>query len=498
MQKRNPPTTIKKYNWNKITSVVIIMIALIVSISFYCSYEYPTINTINSIEGTISKVIDEIQPEIVLKEKYDNQLIVVFTDSRYPDNLGFALFEKGFLFWHPTKIEVEDGLPIKRTVTYTNNEEKWVIYGMNRYPEVVSYELTNYETDNILTYRNNITSDVFIDVLDMKNIYISDRVKLFDINGNDLAPEIYKNYDDSGPEGGIYRSKTSIMGYIFIIMIGFLIISFYYFRDYSPMIQRIEKIDKPEKEKLTFKEKIKQMKPAKKKAIITFAITILLFVSIYSVSYSASLNEKSLTRSIETYSGSSGVEIQKIKQVDNNELIVLYTTNMSDQTCIASFEKGLNGKYQLYMIAETNDICIYQHWIHTNNQTYIIGYNCDPRIVSYEYVKEYHIYEKEPMVIASKIVTEKTFIDSYNTNGYSNTIKIYDADGKDIGPELRENTNRGARGSSSVFIDSLGMCIILIIGLLIAWRYWITPEKENKSEDEIKTDEDTISNENEE
>jgi hypothetical protein len=116
----------------------------------------------------------------------------------------------------------------------------------------------------------------------------------------------------------------------------------------------------------------------------------------------------------------------------------------------------------------------------------IVGMECDPRAVSYEYVHEQpYNKEKEPIIVYSNNVTEQNFIHIYETgNHWQTRLRIYDANGENIEPELSERYREawmhwgksigGPEGESmkSIFI------IIIIINLIAFWAVWIEKPKQ--------------------
>lgn len=236
------------------------------------------------------------------------------------------------------------------------------------------------------------------------------------------------------------------------------------------------------------------MKPAKKQAILVAVITLILVALIYSVSYSVSETDSDLTKAIQRFTGSENVTVVQT-EIIGNHLIALYTTDELDYKAVASFQRGLNGNWKPYAYYGTTGICIYSFGsLYNDYEHYVIaGVNCDPRAVSYEAVYEYTDVERDPAIIYSSEITESDFIHVYDISYvFVSHFKIYDAEGNNIEPDLREEFNRnhtesggsgGGRGNySSIFFTNLIVFGILAIGFLITWYLWITPEKREEEE----------------
>ena len=251
----------------------------------------------------------------------------------------------------------------------------------------------------------------------------------------------------------------------------------------------------------------KKTEIAKKRwAAAVFVITLVVAFSFYSSFYSASSSEENLTKAIEKYTGDSNVTLLATEKEDNH-LIALYTTEKPYYKGMVLFKRGWNGLWAPIEYNKATDISITTLWgpFATHYRHIICGVNCDPRIVSYEYICDYldavhyeydetgkafpvHSYGGNTSTYSGN-VTESNFIHIYKDDkigSHSAELKIYDSAGNNIEPELTEEMKEnGIEKESGMKITETGKThfatwFILLVGFTASWNLMIPRNKKKQ------------------
>ena len=531
----------KVWNKHKITAIIIILIAIAVVFSIFIELDNPAINHPKSLERSISNYIfaSDVQAKIAQIDEHDKYLIVTFTDERYSDWMGIAIFQRGYdLLWHPTGSTYKNGVSVAtyyynydETFDYVEAENTYyqrfktenIIYGINVDPRISSVKGIRYNEEKIyeqdpdeppvsnvkevnvyqeVLYEQNITETKFI------NYYsVEDQItewKFFDADGKDITAELKLEADDSGPDGWISlmgEPGFGSWGLNFIILFFTLTVASIFWAGNSNPIRYSEVKERNEKSSDGFVNKFKNLDKEKKTALYVFVMTLVIAVAFHSVFYSTFNSEAGLTKSIEKYTGDRNVTVLKTEMEDGH-IIALYTTEKSYYKGIVAFERGWNGLWSPTEYYTRTDICISSFWIYVGNNYYFIvgGVDCDPRAVSYEYLREFWDYEyvddeyktieKPPVTVYSGNISEPNFIHIYNASNRPVFMpKIYDSAGNNIEPELteelrEEEDNFGGASGSKGMLDLIKIATvgIIFIGFLCAWWIWIEIPKRKEEE----------------
>jgi len=501
--------TNQKKVWNKhrITAIAIILIALAFAFSIYMELDNPAINHPKSLEKSISNYIftTDVQAKVVQADKRDGHLFVTFKDERYPNFMGIAIFQReADLFWHPVNASYGNELSVA-TYHYYSNEYIYdeannsyypdkmiaVIYGVNVDPRIAYYEGRHPGQEDF--YKNNITSSNFIDYYEGE-LYVYD-LDLLDKDGNNIKLDLKMEADNSGP-GGFISSSRSVFGniwvYFIILVMASAIASLFWDGNPNP-IRGLKKEEEAEKTKtpMGFMNKLKNLEKKKKTALIVLMIALVASVTLHSVFYSTFTSEDALTKAIGEATGNSNVTLLKT-ETEGNYLIALYTTEEPYLRGVVIFERGWIGLVAAIEYNEKKDICISYHWNNflLGDEYYLIvtGIDCDPRAVSYECIYEYADIDRAPITVYSNDISEPNFVHIYKMeNRYPTKLKIYDAEGNNIEPELSQKAGdenseigSGQGASHGMFYEKAIPILILLIGILCGWWLWIGKERQQE------------------
>jgi len=487
----------KVWNKHKITAVVIMLIAIAVVFAIFIEFDNPAINHPKSLERSISNCIYgvDVQTKVTQIEKHDNYLIATFTDERYPNFMGIAKFQRGAdHFWHPIRVQYGNGLVAM--VGYGNeNKNEAIIYGINTDSRIAHVKGMNYDQE--ILYEQNITNPNFIKYNDFEGWI--DKWGFFDIAGNDITVELKAEQDDSGPEGEINFSEPGfgyLLIYFSILLFAFILAAFFWVGNSNPIRYSKTKEKQKETKPVGYMNKWKNLDKEKKTALYLLMITLIVAASFHSLYYSTFESERRLTKSIENYTGDGNVTIVKTA-TEGKYLVALYTTEKPYYKGIVAFERGWNGLLAPFGYSRGADICITEYGIDLGGDYYFIvtGVECDPRAVSYEYLHEYREYiylhlDKEPITVYSSDISEPNFIHIYNaSNRRVFKPKIYDSARNNIEPELTEEFREeitysgggSARTVATLYSIKTITIMIVVVGFLTAWSFWIkTPKKKEE------------------
>lgn len=249
----------KVWNKNKLTAIVIIIIAIVAVFCIYISLDKPAINHPKSLEKSISSYIftADVQAEVIQVEQYGQYLMVTFTDKRYPSFMGLTQFRKGADFlWHPYHTSYGNELTIASYQYGERGENVIAVYGIDADSRIASYEGWSYEQvvsddgliDQEILYKNNVTDRNFIDYYgrspDIPFIY---GIRFYDSEGNDITKELKTEQDDTGPNGTVSSLGNSKFGnwgiYFSLLFIALIIARFFWATDPKPLRYTVSKED---------------------------------------------------------------------------------------------------------------------------------------------------------------------------------------------------------------------------------------------------------------
>ena len=490
----------KVWNKHKITAIIIMLVVTAYILPAYIESDCSAFNTPESLGKSISKYIEDhdVHAKVVQTKQIEKDLFVSFTDERYPDFMGIAIFQPGSNFmWQP--IDVTYGnKPSIDSYSYSYTEDSkinTVFYGIDIDPRIASFKGENYEQEPI--FDRLVTEPNFMEfyVID-KPMY---RLSFFDSAGNNITPELLKEYDVSGPEYSWFfksmfgTSNSDKFGtYLFYFFAALYTALYIGTRNPNPIRYYDENAGKKEREtNKGLANKWKNVSLRKQAALIILIVSVLAVVIIYSADFSISLPEDNLTKIIEDYTFTEDTKLTILKtERDGNRLFVLCRADNPYYISLAYLERGFNGRWRITGCSEYTGMCISSfgnHYYDGSDHMIIVGVECDPRAVSYEFIYN-HPYnaEKEPVVVYSNNVTEPNFIHIYETGNYWNTrLKIYDANGENIELELSKKYSEdvemqggGGRGGPEGVSMNSTFAIIIIINLIAFWAVWIEKPKQ--------------------
>jgi len=490
----------KVWNKHKITAIAIMLIVIAIIVPAYIESDYSAFNTPESLEKSISKYIDDhdVHTKVIQTKQIEKDLLVSFTDERYPNFMGIARFQKGTNFmWQPVDITYGNNPSVDTYYYGSYTEEgkiRTIVYGVDVDPRITAIKGEQYEKEPSFNLR--VTEPNFIEYYEInKPIYV---LSFFDADGNDITLELLKEYDISGPEANWFfnlfgSSSLNTFGtYLFYFLAALYIALYIGTRNSNPIRYYDENTGRKEKETHKgLKNKWKNLGERKQAALIILAVSVLAVTALYSINYSISLPEDNLTKIIEDYTFADDTNLTILKtEQDGNRLFVLCKADDNPyDISLAYFERGLNGRWRINGHRGQTGMCISSfgnHYYDDRNHMIIVGAECDPRAVSYEVVYE-HPYnaEKEPILVYSNNITEPNFIHIYETGNYQMTqLKIYDTNGENIEPELFEKYSEeeimqsfsGIGGPEGRSMNSI-FTIIIIINLIAFWFFWIEKPK---------------------
>ena len=531
----------KVWNMHKITAIVILLVALALAFSLYLELDNPATNQPKSLERSISNYISyhgsDVQAKIVQIERHEKYLITTFTDEKYPSLMGIAMFQRGNDgFWHPIGVSYKNGLSVEtyqyhyderydynetENTYYQRSKTKTIIYGINADPQISSIrgikniEEITYEQDvneprisNVkevnnyqeILYEQSITESNFITYYSNEDYFEENQIdewRMIDSDGNDITRKLEMEMDDSGPYGSLFSGGPRLQsgGLNFLILLfAYILAGTIWTKNPNEIKYLKQNSEREEIKSIGLRDKFKNLNKKKKTAIYIVIITLAIVFVFYFASYSTFDSENGLTKSIERYTKDDNVTLLKT-ETEGRYLIALYTTEKPNYKGIVTFERGLNGLWKPIEYDSKTDICITFFWVKLGNdyKVAVIGADCDPRAVSYEYLHKYEYWngeeweaEKPPVVIYGNDISESNFIHIYNTsNRYAFVPQIYDSAGNDIEPELREKFWDGEHTFEGDDMrmsqtNTKSIFAIIVIGFFLAWMYWISIPKEEE------------------
>jgi hypothetical protein len=246
----------KVWNKHKITAIVIMLIAIAIIIPSCIESNYLAFNTPESLGRSISKCIDgsDVHVKVIQVEQREDELFVSFTDERYPDFMGIAIFRSEFDYlWQPTYITCGNKPSIGSYFDRGENAFETVVYGIEADPRIASFKGESYEQESLFDQR--VTEPNFMKFYETDNhLY---KLSFFDANGNNITQELLKGYDISGPETGWDFKFNSTYGmgsmtmfgiYLFYFIAALCIALYIWTRNPNPIRYYDENAGKKEKE----------------------------------------------------------------------------------------------------------------------------------------------------------------------------------------------------------------------------------------------------------
>ncbi len=217
-----------KYKFNKILSIIILIITVGL---MYLYYEdtYSISSNSDELGNAISDYIftENLKAEVVLIQKENNWMYVLFTDKRYGNSFkGLARLKRG---WNRKYTiygaDYGSGYPVSHYF-FANGEEKFVIYGMFPDENAVRYEYINtgLTYKNLAEYSGAITNKAFIQVCnngepDWEGIH------LYDSMGKNITKDYNDTRINNTPTASVATAELFMVNIIcgFIFIVGFAI-----------------------------------------------------------------------------------------------------------------------------------------------------------------------------------------------------------------------------------------------------------------------------------
>lgn len=144
---------INKY---KLVASVIMILTIILTIWIY-GKEYSANDNPESLSETITEYIfnDDVNAQVVHIKKIGNRMLVSFTDNRYKDLIGLAVFKRGINFrWLPLRANFGSSITVK-AFDYVV-DDYCVICGINTDSNVVAYEFVTTDSNHRVLYANDV------------------------------------------------------------------------------------------------------------------------------------------------------------------------------------------------------------------------------------------------------------------------------------------------------------------------------------------------------
>ncbi|WP_425807532.1 hypothetical protein ACHOLT_09440 [Desulfitobacterium sp. Sab5] len=219
---------------NKYRKIAIAIIVLTVILAFWLyGTEYSSSAEPQKISETLTDYLfnDDVQVTVIQTEKIDNRMLVSFTDKRYENFMGLAVFKRGLnLRWLPLSANYSSGISVEAHPFTIGSKDYVAIYGINCVPNITYYEYVTTDSNPEILYSNSVSESNFIDIYEFKTGYWP-KLRLFDSVGNDLAPELRKSrVNQNIPSVGVGTAEDFMINVfcLFILLIGFAIARFFW------------------------------------------------------------------------------------------------------------------------------------------------------------------------------------------------------------------------------------------------------------------------------
>jgi hypothetical protein len=221
-------------NKHRKIAIVIMILSMVIAFWLY-GMEYSTSSDPQEISETLTEYIfnDDVQVQFVQKKIIRNHMLVLFTDERYENFIGFAVFKRGLNFrWRAISANYGSSISIKAFSIDISNDNYVAICGLNIDPRVLSYECVINDSNQVIIHSNKVSDSSFIDIYENKSAYWYD-FRLIDSSGSDMTTELLKKiqpYDRTVPNAGVGTAETFVIDIIcsLILIIGFIIARYYW------------------------------------------------------------------------------------------------------------------------------------------------------------------------------------------------------------------------------------------------------------------------------
>ena len=212
-------------------------------------------------------------------------------------------------------------------------------------------------------------------------------------------------------------------------------------------------------------------------SIVIAAVTLIATGAYYTMVYHYTAKPESLTEALTEYTGMP-VEIAGIEEAGNRLFVLFKDPGGGPMMGYALFDRGMNTLYRPVSAGYGNSIGVevYPFTASGKRKVAVCGANADPRAVAYEVIT---VDEEPPQVVFSGEIAERDFVDIYEhpkTEGLWRGLRLLDADGNDLAPELyasgmADGPGTGI-GTAELFMTDIFCILILLVGFVVAKYFW--------------------------
>lgn len=221
---------------NKYRKIAIVIMAISVILTFWLyGSEFSTHNDVKDIANILSEYIfnDDVQASVVKTKIINNHMVVLFTDERFENFIGLAVFQRGLnLRWRPIRANYGSSITMDHFRFTLGNKDYVFICGVDCDSRIRAYEYVTTDSNPTVIYSNVVSDRNFIDVYDYEIGYWPE-LRLIDSYGNDIARELHKIRQETYkniPSGSVGTAEL-FMIYVFcfiILSIGYVIARYYW------------------------------------------------------------------------------------------------------------------------------------------------------------------------------------------------------------------------------------------------------------------------------
>ncbi len=154
------------------TAIAIMVLAAVLAFGLYGT-EYSTSAQSQNLSATLSEYIfhDDVEAEVIETKKIGNHLLVLFTDQRYKNFMGLAVFKQGLnLRWRPMSANYGNSITIEAFPLAIGKQDYVAICGVNCDPGVAVYEYITTDPNPEILYANRVSGSNFIDIYESKPV----------------------------------------------------------------------------------------------------------------------------------------------------------------------------------------------------------------------------------------------------------------------------------------------------------------------------------------
>jgi len=213
------------------TAIAIMVLAAVLAFGLYGT-EYSTSAQSQNLSATLSEYIfhDDVEAEVIETKKIGNHLLVLFTDQRYKNFMGLAVFKQGLnLRWRPMSANYGNSITIEAFPLAIGKQDYVAICGVNCDPGVAVYEYITTDPNPEILYANRVSGSNFIDIYESKPGYWP-KLRLLDADGKDISTALRKLHTtgQTGPSAAVGTAEEFMINIfcLLIILLGFAIARF--------------------------------------------------------------------------------------------------------------------------------------------------------------------------------------------------------------------------------------------------------------------------------